>query len=126
VVPGSGYDIVSTNYIYEDGKVLNAQNDWTINGDGYNFKMLFRMNFEKGALVFEEGKLMVHPEDGEGAQVQLANNNAYYDEIIIFNKLLKGEKTFDYIALLESHKQTILLAEAEEKSAKNSGAPQAL
>ena len=33
VIPGSGYDAVSTNYFYPDGKVVNAMDDWTINGD---------------------------------------------------------------------------------------------
>ena len=32
VIPGSGYDAVSTNYYYPDGKVINAMDDWTING----------------------------------------------------------------------------------------------
>lgn len=122
VIKGSGYDIVSTNYIYDDGKMVNAQDDWTINGDGYGFNMLFRMNFEKGALVFEKGKLMVHPEGGEGYEAEFEGRNAYYDEVILFNRLLKGEENFDYIALLESHKETIMLAEAEERSAKNGGA----
>ena len=124
VVPGSGYDIVSTNYIYEDGPVVNAQDDWTINGNGYGFKMLFRINFEKGALIFEEGKLLVCPNDGESFVAQFDGSDAYYDEIVLFSKLLKDGNAFDYMALLESHKQTIILAEAEEKSADNNGAYQ--
>ena len=126
VIPGSGYDIVSTNYIYEDGKVVNAQDDWSINGNGYGFEMLFRMNFEKGALIFKDGKLMVYPNDAEGYEAQFDGSDAYYDEIILFNKLLKDDTAFDYLPLLESHKQTIMLAEVEEKSADNDGAVQLL
>jgi len=126
VIPGSGYDVVSTNYIYEDGKIVNSQDDWTINGQGYGFKMLFRINFEKGALVFEDGKLMVHPEGGEGTLAKLDGGDAYYDEVILFSKLLQGEDVFDYMALLESHRQTMLLAEAEERSADSGGALQSL
>ena len=122
VIEGSGYDVVSTNYIYEDGKMVNAQDDWTINGDGYGFSMVFRINFEKGALVFEKGKLMVHPLDGEGYEAKFEGRNAYYDEIILFSKLIKGEEDFDYQAVLDSHMQTIRLAEAEKKSADNKGA----
>ena len=121
-IEGSGYDVVSTNYVYEDGKVINAQDDWTINGARYNFGMEFRMNFQKGALAFREGRLTVHPVDGEFFEVDLSGGNAYYDEVILFTKLLKDPATFDYIELLESHKQTIALAEAEEKSADNGGA----
>jgi len=126
VVPGSGYDIVSTNYIYEDGKIINAQDDWVINGEGYGFEMLYRLNFEKGALIFEKGRLMVHPEGSKPFQAEFEGRNAYYDEIILFTKLLKGEDNFDYISLLESHRDTILLAEAEEKSADMNGAMQIL
>jgi len=120
-VKGSGYDIVSTNYIYGDGKVVNAQDDWTINGDGYGFEMLFRMNFEKGALVFEQGKLMVHPIGEKAYEAEFDGKDAYYEEILLFNRLIKGEESFDHIALLESHRDTILLAEAEEKSADQGG-----
>jgi predicted dehydrogenase len=49
----NGYDIVSTNYMYEDGKVVNAQDDWTLNGD-YGFEMRFRVNFERGNVIFEK------------------------------------------------------------------------
>ena len=126
VIPGSGYDIVSTNYIYEEGPVVNAQDDWTINGKGYGFKMLFRLNFEKGALNYENGKLQVCPHEGESFIAQFDGNDAYYDELVLFTKLLKGEVNFDHIALLESHMQTIILAEAEEKSADNGGAVQSI
>ena len=126
VIPGSGYDIVSANYIYDDGKVINAQDDWVINGDGYGFAMLYRINFEKGALIYEKGKLMVHPEGGKAYQAEFEGRNAYYDEVILFTKLIKGEEVFDHIALLESHRDTILLAEMEEKSADMGGAVLAL
>jgi len=125
IIPGSGYDIVSTNYLYDD-KVINAQDDWLINGEGYNFEMLYRINFEKGALIFEKGKLIVHPEGGKAYQAEFEGRNAYYDEIVLFTKLLKGEADFDPIALLESHRDTILLAEAEERSADKNGALEVL
>jgi len=38
-------------------KVINAQDYWVINGQGYGFDMLYRLNFENGALIFEKGKL---------------------------------------------------------------------
>ena len=121
-IDGSGYDAVSTNYIYGDGKVVNSQDDWTINGAGYGFGMEFRMNFQKGALVFRGGKLMVHPEGGEQFEADFSPGDAYYDEMLLFTKLLSGGPApFDYLELLESHKQTIALAEAEEKSADGGG-----
>src|SRR5690606_20468608 len=71
VVPGSAYDIVSTNYVYPDGKVLNAQADWTLGGD-YGFSMTFRVNFERGNLVFENGALKVNPNDAPGFVAELS------------------------------------------------------
>ncbi|MCL2213471.1 MAG: Gfo/Idh/MocA family oxidoreductase [Oscillospiraceae bacterium] len=121
VFPESGYDIVSTNYIYDD-MVINAQDDWTINGDGYGFEMSYRMNFEKGALIYRGGKnFKVCPNEGKAFTPEFEGRNAYYDEILLFTELLAGTKTFDHIALLESHRDTILLAEAEEKSCDKKG-----
>lgn len=122
VIPGSGYDVVSTNYMYENGPMVNAQDDWTINGEGYNFEMLYRINFERGTLVFEKGRLMVHPADGTSFQASFEGRDAYYDELLLFTDLLKNENAFDYISLLESHRQTMIVAEAEERSANNGGA----
>ena len=122
IFPGSGFDIVSANYIYENGPVVNAQDDWTINGAGYGFEMLYRINFEKGAIIFEKGKTSVYPEGGEPDVIKFDGRNAYYDELVLFTKLLKGEVDFDHMKLLESHRDSIRLAIAEEKSAKNNGA----
>lgn len=30
ILEGSGHDSVSTNYLYDDKKVVNAQDDWTM------------------------------------------------------------------------------------------------
>lgn len=60
MIPGSGYDAVSTQYFYPDGKVVNAQDDWTINGD-FGFEMIFRVNFERGCLVLSRQGLTVYP-----------------------------------------------------------------
>lgn len=81
VIVGNGYDIVSTNYIYEDGKVINAQDDWTLNGD-YGFDMKFRVNFEKGNLVFEKGVLTVNPNDEKAFTPKLSKDTGYYLSLI--------------------------------------------
>ena len=44
VIAGSGYDIVSTHYHYNDGKIINAQDDWTMNGS-YGFEMTYKSEF---------------------------------------------------------------------------------
>ncbi|NSW89576.1 MAG: Gfo/Idh/MocA family oxidoreductase [Firmicutes bacterium] len=119
IIPGSGYDIVSTNYIYEDGKVINAQDDWTLNGD-YGFEMLYRVNFEKGNLIFKDGKLIINPNDGKSFVPEYPNEMGYYREIKYFIDCILNDKPIT-VAPPESTMETISIAEAEEASADNGG-----
>ena len=116
---GSGYDAVSTNYIYEDF-AFNAQDDWTINGKGYGFEHSYRVSFEKGAVTFKGGKTTAHPDEGETYEPE-ATHDAYYKELVVFQDLIRNPQAFDYMALLESHRDTIRLAEAEIRSCDKNG-----
>jgi predicted dehydrogenase len=119
VIKGSGIDIVSTNYLYEDGKVINAQDDWTLEGD-YGFQMLFRVNFEKGNLVFEKGVLNVNPNNGKGFVPELPEDNGYYREMRYFIDAVINNAPIE-TARPQSTMETIEIAEAEVKSADNRG-----
>lgn len=119
VIPGSGYDIVSTNYIYPDGKIVNAQDDWTIEGD-YPFNMLYRVNFDKGSLVFEGGKLKIYPVEGGVIEPELSEEMGYYREMIYFIDCIKNDKDIT-TAPPESTMKTIVIAEAETESADKKG-----
>jgi len=119
VIPGSGYDIVSTNYIYPDGKVINAQDDWTLQGE-YGFEMLFRANFERGNLIFQNGVLRVNPNDGKSFIPELPKEMGYYREIKYFAECVLNDKPIT-VAPPESSKETIEIVEAEIKSADNKG-----
>ncbi len=120
VLPGSGYDIVSTNYAYPDGKVVNAQVDWTLGGD-FGFEMNFRVNFEKGNLVFKDGKLKVNPVDGAGFEPELSEDMGYYFEQKYFVESMAGGRPI-VEAAGSSVKSTIELVEAEVASADQGGA----
>jgi len=120
VIPGSGYDIVSTNYIYPDSKVINAQDDWTLNGD-YGFGMLYRVNFEKGSLVFQDGKLTIFPNEGKAFVPEHPAEMGYYREIMYFIDCIINDKPTDR-APAECTMETIKIAEAEVESADNKGA----
>lgn len=119
VIPGSGYDAVSTNYIYSDGKVVNAQDDWTLEGD-FGFDMVFRVNFEKGNLVFEKGILTENPKEAKGHRPELSRDMGYYREIKYFVKAVTNDKPIT-VASPESTMETIKIAEAEHESADNKG-----
>ncbi|NOU86754.1 gfo/Idh/MocA family oxidoreductase [Paenibacillus sp. LMG 31460] len=120
VVPGSGYDVVSANYLYEDGKVINAQADWTLEGD-YGFDMQFRVNFEKGNIVFKDNSLQVNVNEGKGFSPELSAEMGYYNELKYFiETLLSGESIS--IATPSSTMDSIEIAVAEIESADNRGA----
>lgn len=119
VIPGSGYDIVSTHYIFDDGKVINAQDDWTLEG-GYGFQMLFRVNFEKGNLIYEKGVLTVYPNDGAAFVPELSKDMGYYREIKYFIKAIEENSPIT-VAEPSSTMETIRIAEAELSSADQGG-----
>ncbi|MFY9177276.1 MAG: Gfo/Idh/MocA family oxidoreductase [Caldicoprobacterales bacterium] len=115
VFPGSGYDAVSTNYIYDD-KVINAQDDWTINSSDFGFAMTFRVNFEKGTLIYEGGKLTVYPHDGEAFVPEMEEGSGYYREIKYFTQAIMNDTPIE-VADVYSTMETIRIANAEQESA---------
>lgn len=119
VVPGSGYDAVSTRYRYSDNKIVTAEDDWTING-GYGFDMQYRLNFERGSLHFGQGKVMAYPVDGAGFEPSLPADDGYYREICYFIDCVKNDKPIEVCAP-ESTRDTITIALAEQESADRGG-----
>lgn len=119
VIPGSGYDIVSTHYIYPDGKVLNAQSDWTLEGD-YGFSMTYRVNFEGGNLVFENGQVKVNPNNAPGFIAELSDDMGYYRQIKYFIESVQVGYPLS-VCLPESAVGTLEIIEAELRSADEGG-----
>lgn len=119
VIKGSGYDVVSTNYMYDDGKVINAQDDWTLNGD-YGFDMKFRVNFERGNLVFEHGVLLVNPNEEAAFKPELLADDGYYRELKYYYNSIENNLDLEK-APLESTKATIEIAVKEIESADKNG-----
>ncbi len=119
VIPGSGYDIVSTNYIYPDSKVVNAQDDWTLEGD-YGFEMMFRVNFEQANIIYQHGVLKVNPNEGKSFTPELPEDTGYYREIKYFMESLINNTPVDRVPP-ESSKEAIEIIEAEVLSADHKG-----
>lgn len=119
IIPGSGYDIVSTNYIYPDGKVINAQDDWTLEGD-YGFEMMFRVNFDKANIIYQHGVLKVNPNGEKSFTPELPKEMGYYREIKYFVESLINNTPIT-VAPPESSKETIEIVEAEINSADGRG-----
>ena len=119
VVEGNGYDIVSTNYRFDDGKVINSQDDWMLNGD-YGFTMSFRVNFEKGNLIYEKGKLTVNPNNDKAFTPELTKDSGYYREMKYFIQSIL-DNTPITVANPRSTMESIKIAEAEQASADDNG-----
>ncbi len=124
VIPGSAYDNVSTNYIYADGKAINAQADWTLEGD-YGFSMTYRVNFEGGNLVFENGEVKVNPNDAPGYVAELSPDMGYYRQIKYFIDAVYAGAPVE-VCTPESAVGTLELIEAEIRSADQGGETVAL
>lgn len=115
---GSGYDAVSTNYIYNEGFVVNAQDDWTMEGRG--FSMEFRVSFEKGTVTMNSSGFKVLDGEGKDVTPEYSKENAYYSEIKFFADTIINNKS-NTINPPEESCNTIKIVEAETKSADNCG-----
>lgn len=121
VLPGSAYDIISTNYTYPDGKVVNSQIDRSLQGD-FGFEMAFRVNFEGGNLVYDKRVLKDNPKDGKGFVPELSQDSGYYREIKYFAEAVMHDRPLDRSAP-EDTLVSLRIAEAEKRSADQEGSP---
>lgn len=113
---GSGYDMVSTNYEFDE-IVVNAQDNWTINNDDFGFEMRFRFSFDEGTIILENGKLTDYPNNEKSFTPEIDPENGYYLEIKHFAQSVLDGVDPQEAAPLESTMETIRIAEAEVKSA---------
>lgn len=119
VIPGTGYDAVSTRYIYKSGAVVCSEDDWTING-GFRFDMQYRVNFAKGSVHFSHGKVTVYPAESEGFSPELPVDEGYYREIRYFINCIREGNPVE-TCTPESTRDTISIALAEQESADQGG-----
>ncbi|MNE70592.1 hypothetical protein D3C80_1663940 [compost metagenome] len=115
----NGYDAVSAHYYYADGKVLNAQADWSLEGE-HGFEMTFRVNFEKGNLVFKNDQLKVNPKDEAGFIADLSGDTGYYRELEYFTQAVLDDRAIE-VCTPESTLGTLEIIEAEMQSADQGG-----
>jgi predicted dehydrogenase len=120
VVPGSGYDVVSTHYKYKDGKVVNAQADWTLQGD-YGFEMSYRINFDNGNVHFRGNAVQVNPNDAPGFAPELSPETGYYYQLKYFAEALLHDRPIT-AAAPTSIMGSMEIIEAEIESADRDGA----
>ncbi len=120
VIPGAGMDLVSSHYYYPDGKVINAQADWTLEGD-FGFYMGYRVNFEGGNLLFDGSTVKVNPNGAPGFVPELAADSGYYGELVYFLNAVLQDRPIR-VCTPESTADTLTIVRAEALSAAQAGA----
>lgn len=119
VIPGAGFDAVSTQYYYKDGPVVNAQDDWTLEG-GFPFDMRFRVSFQRGALLLENGILKVFDHQAGEQTPPLSEEQGYIREVRYFVDCILNDKPTK-ACTTKSTLNTIRIALAERQSAARGG-----
>lgn len=120
VHPGCNFETVTTNYIYADGKSINAQNDW--NWTGSPFFMGYRANFAEGSVRWENGEYIKAGPGEKMTPYELEKSNAYYNETRYFAECIRDGKE-NTINPPEASRDTIRLVLAEIASCEQNGRP---
>lgn len=124
-VEGSGYDIVSTNYIYDNNIMVNTQNRWIdyVKGDirpGFDFG--YRVTFEKASVVRDENGFRVFTKGTKDITPEVDKNSPYYNEIKALLDAVINDTPVPVENRPESTMDTIRLALAETESCDLGGA----
>ena len=121
---GGGYDIMSSNFMYDDNMFVNSTCNWYVGNNHYNTRVI-RVNFEQGYVYLERtpGRqtFVVVPRHGE--EIDLSEKNvfdAYYEEIKYYTSILREGKQLDY-NIPEESVDSIKLVMAEIESADKNG-----
>ena len=119
LIEGSSYDTVTTQYIYEDRKAVNAQDDWCLAYGG--FSMVFRVNFENGSVAMGEKGFIAAARGEKPHTPEYDRENAYYKEIKYFADCIINDRPV-LINPPEDSMNTIKIVMAEIESADRGGA----
>ena len=117
---GSGYDWISTNYIYDDNIMVNTQNRWI--DYGISFEHGFRVTFEKASIVKDENGFRVFTKDNKDITPELKMDSAYYNEIKALLDSVINDTPVPAENRPEASMETIRLTLAEIESCDNNGA----
>lgn len=117
VIEGSGIDIISTNYYYPDGPVVNALDNWVLNGE-FGFNMTYLAGFEKGNIVFDFQRsptIKINPDEGKGFTPELPSGDGYSREMDYLIRCIIEDKPIERVPP-RSARDSVRIALAEMKS----------
>lgn len=118
VYEGSGYDVVSAHFGYED-KIVHAKADWSLEG-GFEFQMTFRVNFELGNLVLTNEVLKENLREGASFFPALDDRSGIYGEILYFADVIRRNAVIETVPVADSL-SVIDLIESERASIERHG-----
>lgn len=120
VLEDTYYDTLCTNYLYKNGPVVFAHNDWTLS---LPFGHGFRVNFEKATLEMGGSRGFVLAKHGEKPEkVEFEHRSALIRETEYFMGVINGEYE-NTVNLPEDSAKTIRLVRAEIASADRGAEP---
>ena len=117
VIEGSGFDIISTNYYYPDGPVVNVLDNWVLNGE-FGFNMTYLASFEKGNIVFDAQRsptIKINPDESKGFTPELPSGDDYFREIDYLVRCIIENKPVERVPP-RSARDSVRIALAEMKS----------
>ena len=80
---------INSRFIYSD-KLVSAIGDWG-QSNSSNFKMSYRVNFERATVTMENGEITVFPNEGEPFKLDFEKKNHMAEETAFFARTILGE-----------------------------------
>jgi 1,5-anhydro-D-fructose reductase (1,5-anhydro-D-mannitol-forming) len=119
--PSGGFDYVTTQYVYENSKVVSAEGGFVMSPD-FKFEMSFVISLKKATIVYDcrhTPSLQVCLAGGGCLTPKIESGDGWSREIAHFAKRITGKKTPDVITPLDSlNAVKIVLAEKQSAEMK--------
>ena len=119
--PSGGFDYVTTQYVYENSKVVSAEGGFVMSPD-FKFEMSFVISLEKATIVYDcrhTPALQVCPAKGGCITPKIESGDGWSREISHFVKKVKGTKVPEIISPADSlNAVKIILAEKQSAESK--------
>jgi len=119
--PSGGFDYVTTQYVYKNGKIVSAEGGFVMSPD-FKFEMSFVISLEKATIVYDcrqAPTLQMRLASGGSITPKIQSGDGYSREIAHFVKKVKGTKMPDIINSHDSlNALKIILTEKQSAESK--------
>ncbi|MFO8007544.1 MAG: Gfo/Idh/MocA family oxidoreductase [Candidatus Brocadiia bacterium] len=114
--PSGGWDVVSTEYLYDDHMAVSAGGNLAMPA-GFGFEARFTAVFERGALAFStrEGHGLLEYSEQGARHPELAHRDGYQEEIAYFVECIQNNE-LPAVVMPQSSAQSVRVVESERQS----------